>query len=78
MAVELFAPFISPYEFFENMGIRVWENGHGHTGVADSIHAAYSGVPGYWEAMTAAYGENAPSRSWAMCATTPSISPTSW
>ena len=30
MAVELFAPFISPYEFFENMGIRVWENGHGH------------------------------------------------
>ena len=41
---------------------RTWasaygENGHGHTGVADSIHAAYSGVPGYWEAMTAAYGE---------------------
>ncbi|MDR6604184.1 phenylpropionate dioxygenase-like ring-hydroxylating dioxygenase large terminal subunit [Achromobacter deleyi] len=57
MAVELFAPFISPYEFFENMGIRVWENGHGHTGVSDSIHASYSGVPGYWESMVAAYGE---------------------
>ena len=57
MAVELFAPFMSPYEFFENMGIRVWENGHGHTGVADSIHAAYSGVAGYWEQMVAAYGE---------------------
>ncbi|KOF52400.1 MULTISPECIES: aromatic ring-hydroxylating dioxygenase subunit alpha [unclassified Achromobacter] len=57
MAVELFAPFISPYEFFENMGIRVWENGHGHTGVSDSIHASYSGIPGYWEAMVAAYGE---------------------
>ena len=57
MAVELFAPFISPYEFFENMGIRVWENGHGHTGVADSIHASYSGVPGYWDSMVAAYGE---------------------
>ena len=57
MAVELFAPFISPYEFFENMGIRVWENGHGHTGVSDSIHAAYSGIPGYWESMVAAYGE---------------------
>jgi phenylpropionate dioxygenase-like ring-hydroxylating dioxygenase large terminal subunit len=57
MAVELFAPFISPYEFFENMGIRVWENGHGHTGVADSIHASYSGVPGYWDAMVSAYGE---------------------
>lgn len=57
MAVELFAPFVSPYEFFENMGIRIWGNGHGHTGVADSIHASYSGVPGYWEQMVAAYGE---------------------
>ena len=33
MAVEIFAPFMSPYEFFENMGIRVWDNGHAHTGV---------------------------------------------
>lgn len=57
MAVELFAPFVSPYEFFEKMGIRVWVNGHGHTGVADSIHAAYSPIPGYHEAMVAAYGE---------------------
>ena len=57
MAVELFAPFVSPYEFFENMGIRVWENGHGHTGVSDSIHAEYSPAPGYGESMVAAYGE---------------------
>lgn len=57
MAVELFAPFMSPYEFYEGMGIRVWQNGHGHTGVADSIHAAYSGIPEYWEKMVAAYGE---------------------
>ena len=57
MAVELFAPFISPYEFFENMGIRVWENGHGHTGVSDSIHADYSAIPGYWDSMVQAYGE---------------------
>ena len=56
MAVEQFAPFISPYEFFEGMGIRVWENGHGHTGVSNSIHAAYSQVPGYLEAMQASYG----------------------
>lgn len=56
MAVEQFAPFISPYEFFEGMGIRVWENGHGHTGVHNSIHAAYSEVPGYLEAMNQAYG----------------------
>ncbi len=34
MAVEIFLPFVSPYEFFEGMGIRVWDNGHGHTGVA--------------------------------------------
>ena len=57
MAVELFAPFMSPYEFFENMGIRVWENGHGHTGVSDSIHAEYSDVDGYWDQMVSAYGE---------------------
>lgn len=57
MAVELFAPFMSPYEFFENMGIRVWENGHGHTGVSDSIHAKYSDIDGYWNQMVEAYGE---------------------
>jgi phenylpropionate dioxygenase-like ring-hydroxylating dioxygenase large terminal subunit len=56
MAIEQFAPFMSSYEFFERMGIRVWDNGHGHTGVSDSIHAAYSPIPGYWEAMEAAYG----------------------
>lgn len=58
MAVELFAPFMSPYEFFEKMGIRVWENGHGHTGVSDSIHAEYSPAPGYMESMVAKYGED--------------------
>jgi benzoate/toluate 1,2-dioxygenase alpha subunit len=62
MAVEQFAPFVSPYEFFEKMGIRVWPHGHGHTGVSDSIHAAYSAIPGYWEAMVAAYGTDRASR----------------
>ncbi len=56
MAVELYAPFVNPYSFFEGMGIRTWPNGHGHTGVSDSIHAAYSPVPGYFEAMAEAYG----------------------
>ncbi|HEY4040460.1 MAG TPA: aromatic ring-hydroxylating dioxygenase subunit alpha [Rhodopila sp.] len=56
MAVEIFAPFISSYEFFEKMGIRTWENGHGHTGVSHSIHSDYSAVPGYFEQMVAAYG----------------------
>jgi benzoate/toluate 1,2-dioxygenase alpha subunit len=56
-AVEIFAPFMSSYEFFEGMGIRVWPNGHGHTGVHHSIHSDYSAVPGYFEKMVAAYGE---------------------
>jgi phenylpropionate dioxygenase-like ring-hydroxylating dioxygenase large terminal subunit len=58
MAVEIYLPFMSPYEFFENMGIRVWPNGHGHTGVHHSIHSDYSSVPGYFEQMVEAYGEN--------------------
>lgn len=56
-AVEIYAPFMSPYSFYESMGIRVWPNGHGHTGVAGSIHSNYSAVPGYFEMMVAAYGE---------------------
>jgi benzoate/toluate 1,2-dioxygenase alpha subunit len=57
MAVEIFAPFMSPYEFYEGMGIRVWDNGHGHTGVNHSIHSDYSAIPGYFDQMIAAYGE---------------------
>lgn len=57
MAMEVIAPFMSPYEFFENMGIRTWPNGHGHTGVHHSIHSDYSAIPGYFEQMVAAYGE---------------------
>ena len=57
-AVEIYAPFVSPYEFYEGMGIQVWPNGHGHTGVSHSIHSDYSAVPGYFEQMVAAYGED--------------------
>ena len=57
-AMQIIAPFMSPYEFFENMGIRTWPNGHGHTGVHHSIHSDYSAIPGYFEAMTEAYGED--------------------
>jgi phenylpropionate dioxygenase-like ring-hydroxylating dioxygenase large terminal subunit len=56
-AMEIIAPFMSPYEFFEGMGIRTWPNGHGHTGVNHSIHSNYTAIDGYFEAMTAAYGE---------------------
>ena len=34
--MEIYAPFMSAYEFFQGMGIRVWDNGHGHTGVSHS------------------------------------------
>lgn len=57
MAVEIYAPFMAPYEFFEGMGIRVWPNGHGHTGVSHSIHSDYSAVPGYFEMMVEAHGD---------------------
>ena len=57
-AMEIIAPFMSPYEFFEGMGIRTWPNGHGHTGVNHSIHSDYSAIEGYFEAMVEAYGED--------------------
>lgn len=57
MAVQLYAPFMSPYEFYEGAGIRVWPNGHGHSGVSGSIHQDYDDVEGYLEQMVAAYGE---------------------
>ena len=56
-AIELITPFTSHYKFYEEFGLRVWPNGHGHTGVTDSIHADYADVPGYWESMVDAYGE---------------------
>ena len=56
-AMEIIAPFMSPYEFFEEMGIRTWPNGHGHTGVTQSIHSKYTQIPGYWEAMVEGHGE---------------------
>ena len=52
MAMQIIAPFMSPYEFFEEMGSRTWPNGHGHTGVHHSIHSDYSAIPDYWEAMS--------------------------
>ncbi|MEO1677195.1 MAG: aromatic ring-hydroxylating dioxygenase subunit alpha [Pseudomonadota bacterium] len=56
-AMQIIAPFMSPYEFFEKMGIRTWPNGHGHTGVHHSIHSDYDAIPGYFEALKAAHGE---------------------
>ena len=57
MVVELVLPFMSSYETFENMGIRTWDHGHGHTGVSWSIHSEYSDVEGYFDAMIKTYGK---------------------
>ncbi|HEY2978094.1 MAG TPA: Rieske 2Fe-2S domain-containing protein, partial [Burkholderiaceae bacterium] len=57
MAIEQFVPFVSDYKFFEDMGVRVYDNGHSFSGVHFSIHSKYSAVPEYDTAMKAAYGE---------------------
>jgi len=56
MAIEQFVPFVSDYKFFDDMGVRVFANGHSYSGVHFSIHSGYSGVEGYEEKMHAAYG----------------------
>src|SRR5205085_5309281 len=56
MAVEQFAPFMSDYKFFDDMGVRVFDNGHSFSGVNFSIHSKYSAIPEYDHAMKAAYG----------------------
>jgi hypothetical protein len=57
MAVEQFVPFVSDYQFFDDMGVRVFENGHGWTGVNFSIHSKYSSLPEYEVAMKQAWGD---------------------
>jgi len=56
MAIEQFVPFMSDYKFFEDMGVRVFDNGHSFSGVNFSIHSKYSAIPAYDEAMKQAYG----------------------
>ena len=57
MAIEQIAPFASDYKFFDDMGVRVYANGHSFSGVNFSIHSSYSSVSGYEEMMKRAYGE---------------------
>ena len=57
MAIEQFTPFMSDYKFFDDMGVRVFANGHSFSGVHFSIHSKYSAMPAYDEAMRAAYGD---------------------
>ncbi|MBW4050998.1 MAG: Rieske 2Fe-2S domain-containing protein [Proteobacteria bacterium] len=57
MVIEQFVPFVNDYDFFEKMGVKVYENGHSYTGVNFSIHSKYSSVGEYERLMTEAYGE---------------------
>ena len=56
MVVEAIVPFTMPYNFYDGMGIRVWPNGHGHTGVHNSIHSDYTEEDEYFNAMRESYG----------------------
>ena len=55
--VQILAPFAEDKDFFEKMGVHAFENGHSYSGGKTSIHASYSGIPEYDEAMQKAYGK---------------------
>ena len=56
MVIEQFLPFVSNYDFFDKMGVKIYDNGHSYTGVNFSIHSRYSAIPDYAALMEAAYG----------------------
>ena len=56
MAMEQILPFGSSYDFFDQMGGRVYPNGHSVLGTRFSIHSGYAQLPEYAAAMTAAHG----------------------
>jgi phenylpropionate dioxygenase-like ring-hydroxylating dioxygenase large terminal subunit len=56
MAIEQFLPFVNGYEFFDKMGVRIYENGHSYTGVSFSIHSNYAAIGEYEQRMESAYG----------------------
>ncbi|MEM7019051.1 MAG: aromatic ring-hydroxylating dioxygenase subunit alpha, partial [Pseudomonadota bacterium] len=58
MVVEQFEPFVGDYDFFDKMGVKIYNNGHSYSGVHFSIHSAYSAIPGYFDALVEAYGED--------------------
>jgi phenylpropionate dioxygenase-like ring-hydroxylating dioxygenase large terminal subunit len=57
MAMEQILPFGAGYAFFDDMGGRVFANGHSVLGVNFSIHSNYAQLPDYEAAMRAAHGE---------------------
>lgn len=57
MAMEQILPFGAGLDFFDEMGARIYPNGHSMLGTSFSIHSAYAQVPEYEAALKAAYGE---------------------
>jgi benzoate/toluate 1,2-dioxygenase subunit alpha len=58
MAIEQFVPFMSDYQFSDNMGVRVFANGHSYTGTGDvSLHSSYAEISGYEALMIETYGK---------------------
>ena len=56
--IQILSPFAENTDFFETMGIHAFDNGHSYSGGKTSIHAAYSGIPGYEAAMENTYGKH--------------------
>jgi phenylpropionate dioxygenase-like ring-hydroxylating dioxygenase large terminal subunit len=56
MVIEQFLPFVSSYDFFDQMGVKIYDHGHSYTGVNFSIHSSYSGMPEYEALLERAYG----------------------
>ncbi|MGQ0655615.1 MAG: aromatic ring-hydroxylating dioxygenase subunit alpha [Betaproteobacteria bacterium] len=57
MAIEQFVPFVSGYDFFDKMGVRVYAHGHSFSGVNFSIHSSYSALGEYEALMKKACGD---------------------
>ncbi|MBT8078193.1 MAG: aromatic ring-hydroxylating dioxygenase subunit alpha [Gammaproteobacteria bacterium] len=55
--IQILSPFAENTSFFEEMGVHAFDNGHSYSGGKTSIHANYSGIPEYEEAMEKAYGK---------------------
>ena len=56
MAMEQILPFGSGYDFFDQMGGRVYPNGHSVLGTKFSIHSGYGQLADYEAAMREAHG----------------------
>ena len=56
MVIEQFLPFVGNYDFFDQMGVKIYDHGHSYTGVNFSIHSKYAQMPEYEALMHEAYG----------------------